>query len=178
MGPSGERFHRHDLPCGDVDQGLIPQIEFASTQCRAQVHRQATSSVCVVHVVTVEDGVATGAGVLGPIHRQIGAADEFLAGRTRVGDGDADARAKGCRFVSRRVRGVDRCGQGMRELLRVVDSADVFGNDEKFVAANAGNGVLWPRGGGEPAGEPHQRTVSGFVTETVIDDLEIVDVEQ
>ena len=60
----------------------------------------------------------------------------------------------------------------------VLDVADVVDEDGELVAAEPRHGVADADAAFKPAGDPHQQFVAGHVAETVIDDLEAVEVEE
>ena len=63
------------------------------------------------------------------------------------------------------------------ELIGVDERARVVSNDDELVATHARDGVARPQPGPEPIGDGLQRLVAARVTDTVVDLLEVIDVD-
>ena len=68
--------------------------------------------------------------------------------------------------------------EAARKVGDLVDLAHLVAEDDELVAAEPGDGVALTRARPEPLGHVHQQCVTDVVTETVVDMLEPVEVEQ
>ena len=125
------------------------------------------------------EGIAAGAGLLGPVHRRIGAVDQ----RHRVGTVlgiDADAQA--ARERQRVAADVGRQRQRVEDLLG--DGSGIAGarhlgeQDDELVAAVPAHRVRLAHRGLETAGGELQDPIADRVAERVVDLLEVVEVDE
>ncbi len=94
-----------------------------------------------------------------------------------VGDDHADTRAEAHLVVAERERLVEHRAQPVRQGEHVVDARDVVTHHRELVAAEPGELVAGTQHAAQPARGGREQLVAGFVSEAVVDDLEVVDVE-
>ena len=132
----------------------------------------------LVHALVEQHHPAPAVG-LGRVHRQVGVTQHFVGGAVaEVAEGDADAAAGhqlGAVDYHRRRQHVE---QPLRQRQRSVGRADVFEQHREFVAAEARHQVARPHAVGQPACHLAQQQVAGDVAQTVVDELEAVEVEE
>lgn len=126
--------------------------------------------------VGVEDHVAAAARGLGPVHRRVGGLQEFVgAGVLGAGCHHADARGDGEVVAV----DVERLGEGVEHGLGdLARTRGFWDQDDEFVAAHASDELARPGGAGAQAGGGlHEQRVADRVSEGVVDDLEMVEVD-
>ena len=72
----------------------------------------------------------------------------------------------------------ERLGDALGDPGRAVLVADVLGEHGELVAAEAGDGVARAQGLLDPGGDGREQLVAGGMTEAVVDELELVEVEE
>lgn len=113
-----------------------------------------------------------GFGDIGEFQQCVDVTGVFRVQTASHADGNADvvvSQPDGLR------KGVEQvCGN----LPDVVGLADVFGDDDEFIVSHPDDCIRFSQGGFEPAGDQSQQFVAQFVTETFVDELEAVDIQQ
>ncbi len=178
--PTHERLDPDHLGAGERDDRLVVHAELAAHERPPQRALDLEAPDRPVAHRLVEQLDPAPPELLGREHRDVGVAQQP---RGRVvsssGDDDADARAEEHLVLAERERLVEHGAQPVRERQHVVDLvADVVADDRELVAAEAGEPVAGAQHPAETPGRGGEQLVAGFVAETVVHDLEVVDVEQ
>ncbi len=127
----------------------------------------------------VKDRIPVPPEILGPVHGVVGIAQQifrFVVARMPHGDSGADG-GVGLRVVELE-RDLELLMKAFGDARRVADRLDVLRDDDEFVAAEATDRVAGPADGSDPIGNRHEQLVADEVTETVVDGLEPVDIEE
>ena len=176
MRPPGEHLEAFDLPVRESHDGLIMGSELTPLQRNLEVEPELSlSAELLVECRLVERVGAFGA--LDAVHRDVGIADEVLAGyEPRGTNSDADTHVAGDLATPERIRPVDRLQQPLGGRGRSLGARFAHEHGE-LVAAEASRQVLRANRSTEPAGEFGQQLVTGTVTPRVVDRLEAIEVE-
>ncbi len=181
MFPARQRFEALERAAGQIDDRLIEHLEFALLQGPAQIALQLHQQDHLIVHGRIEQHVRLVlAARLGLIQGDIGVAQQvFRPLAVAVIQGDADA-GRGVNFVTADVKGF---GQALMEALGaehgVARLAQFGQEDQEFIPAHAGDQIAAAAQRGVQALADHrQHPVADVVAQTVVDDLEPVDVEQ
>ncbi len=127
----------------------------------------------------VEELGAMSALVLGAVHRGVGVADEGLRRLGSVsGAGDPDAGGDEDLVVGEQDGTRDLFEDSVGEAHHRVRVVDVGAEDRELVTAETGHGVARSQHATEAVADGHEELVAGFVSQAVVDDLEVVEVEE
>ena len=180
--PADERLGAHDARRPEIDDGLVVELELVAPLGMPQLRgdRQLASRVALWRLV---QAVAVAPAVLGGVHGDVGMLEQRLG---RVAIGRKQARADAGRHVQvgagdrKRLRerrsqlGGDRLGRRARRAL--IDGT--LHEHEELVAALARDDVAGPARFAQPLRNHHQQLVSDRVTEAVVHELEVVQVDE
>ena len=175
--PPDQGLHADGLACREVHDRLVVRAQLVALQgpAQAQLVVEAGCGLVVHGLVEVRRLVAPGA--LGAEHGRVGLAEQRLGARARGGGSDPDARGE--RDLVRGDR--ERCGDGLpdglhEELELVV--ADRLADDGELVAAESGERVAGSDHLRQPLGHIDEQGITDAVTESVVDGLERVEVQE
>src|SRR5262249_42989110 len=117
------------------------------------------------------------AGVLGGVHRHVGVAEEIVRTILRRGlAGNPDAAGDDDLAALQVEWSPQPLADPLRHANRLV-GAGAFEQHGELVAAEPGHRVAWTDTHLEPVGDDDQEAIAALVAETVVDDLELIDVE-
>ena len=178
VAPADQRLDADDPAGRQLDDRLVVDGEVAAADAPAQVGVQLVSLDDGAMHLRVEDlGPALAVG-LGPVHRDVGIAQELVDELAAAGDADPDAAADddvGPRDRERQLEGDDDAlGQGHG----VLDGRALAGQDRELVAAEARQQVALAQLRPDALGDVDEQLVARRVTERVVDHLEVVEVEE
>ena len=172
MLPAHQRLEAGDAAEVEVDDRLVVQDQLLVLDRALELLAAIEPGQRVdVHVVG-EDRVAVGAGGLGGVHREVGVAQQVVAG---LGGGDADAGAQVQALALEHHGRGEHLEQALDEHLGLARAA---GEDRELVAAQAGDGVVGAQRVAQPLAADLEQAVAGGVAERVVDLLEVVEVEE
>ena len=138
MLPADERFKPAQRSGVQRDDRLIEQPEFTALECAFEIVFNLQFGLCLGQQFRNEQLEAPFAQRLGPVHRDIGIAQDVL-GRVGTGLRDADSDARpGVDLTVRDREGRPQCGQdafGARDCSGL--ALHVFEENGEFVAAHA-----------------------------------------
>ena len=149
-------------------------------ECASQVHLELHTALHNVLHSRLKDDVPVLAVPLGAVHRDVGVAQKVLH-RCALPGGDPDARGHGdSRVVAAREDewGLQRLAQALGDQLGVRCLAELFGEHDELVAADASQGGGVAYGAVEPRGDRLQQVVADGVPERVVYAGEVVEVDQ
>lgn len=182
--PAGLGGDRHDPAIAEADDGLVEQCELAVLECGAQPGGQLRLPYDVLlHLGRVQLDAAL-SGRLGPVHREVGVAQQLARPQARFGEADADGRGDADIVAADGVRLGELDPQPVGELQDLlfarVPVAAAVAHDERreLVAAEAGGGVALPHRVLESAGGLDEELIAGLVPDRVVDGLEAVEVDE
>ena len=118
------------------------------------------------------------AAALGRVHRHVGVSEQIVRRLVSRRRGDADA-GTDLHLIPAQREGVrHRGGSRSSKSGASVARRHVLDEDGELVATESGDGVGGASAGEEPLGRGDQQPVAFGVTETVVDPLEVVEVEE
>jgi len=179
VGPAQQRFHAHHLAAGQVQLGLVFEVELVPRQGVAQLAFQSQPlQGARIHARGIELPVAPSL-FLGAVHGDVGVLDQGV-GILAIGGvhGHAHA-ATEHEFVFAQLQrlrhGIEDALQGGRARL----AAAMLGQQQhEFVAAQARHRVDFARGVAQAPGHVLQHPVARVVAQRVVDELETVEVDE
>ena len=178
MVPADQRLHSNDLTGPQVDLRLVEDAELFLLDRLAEVALDLATLDHPSPEVVVEQ-LAADAALLRPVHRRVGLTNQDLrVGRGIGGHDDANARGDECVVVleaQRRLEALDDALGDRDGLLLVLY---VLAEDDELVPAVTSRGVGAAQRVVETAANLHQDLVTGLVTEAVVDQLELVEVDK
>ena len=178
MVPAQHRLHRDDGAVAQPDHRLVVKLQFLALDRTLQV-------VLDLHVLDhprahdlIEDLVAAAAVLLGAVEGGVGVPDQTLGFLAAGADRDSDAGADEVLPAAQDEGPGERLGDALGDPRGAVLAADVLGEDGEFVPAEAGHGVRGAQGLLDPGGDRGQQLITGGMSETVVDQLELVEVQE
>ena len=178
MLPSDQCLEAQHLAAAGVDDRLVVQRQLVVAERGAQLALHVESVVDLAAHRLVEQGDPSPAGLLGGVHRQVGALHDLVG---RIGS-DAERDADAHRHDVLATVEADRCLHGRQQAVGdggdLEIGADVAAHDQELVAAEASDDVAAAGRGLQPVGDDLQQPVADGVTEAVVDDLEVVEVAE
>ncbi|MPM96619.1 hypothetical protein SDC9_143784 [bioreactor metagenome] len=179
MLPTRQRFGADHLATHQVDLGLVEQNEFISQHPQSQAIQMSPVALGHAIALRVEKLIAVLAGQLCPIHRLIGVAEQGIGiGVIRRVQADPDAgrnRQAVSLYIDRLAHRQQQAVQNLRTFLRRGDIAE---KDDKFVAPQTGQGVVYPQHLFQVFADTQQQLISDCMAISVIDHLETVDIHE
>ena len=178
MLPSEESLPAGNRTGSQIEFGLKDEIELLAVHGAAHAVAKLQAFDGLRRHVFREEAERVSSLALGCIHRHIGILDERfrILAVVRV-DADADAAGNAERIAVEVKRRLKFARDPLGRHRGIGERADRTENNQKFIAAEAGNGIVFTRTSVEPLCDTLQQFVATRVTETIIDDLETVDVE-
>src|SRR6185503_3072655 len=177
--PADEGLDADDPAGRDGELGLEVDDELVVRDRLTQVGLDRLAGDGAVADDLVEHRPAAAAGLLGAVHGGVGVANEVGGLGVRVGrDRDADAAADERVTVLEREWLGQRLEQPLGDGDRVVRLGDVLAHEDELVAAEARGHLVAADGAAQALGDGEQEAVAGVVAETVVDDLEAVEVDE
>ena len=177
--PAHERLEAAHVIAGELEEGLVVELELACRQRLAQVALQRAAHLHLrVHLV-LEEAVGAAAVGLGAVECEIGVADE-LVGRRSVerAHGDADAGADHHLMPLDHVGSADDLDDAMCQRRGIGGLRDGRLDDGELVAAHARDRVRLAQQRPQPVGHDLEQLVAGRMAQAVVDGLEVVEIEQ
>lgn len=178
MPPAHQRLEAADVVPGDVDDGLIVELELARRKRPAQVVLQGARGLHLHVHRLLEEAHGAAPVALGAIEGKIRVPDEIV-GRDAVGGahGDADRGADDDLVTVDVVGFAQQRDDAVGEDGGIGRAGDGDLDDGELVAPHAGNRVGLAHEGAQPRGHHAEQTVAGGVAEHVVDALEVVEIE-
>ncbi len=162
-----------------ADDGLVVDLELPCLEGPSQIGgRLEAVDGLLVHrrPVHLEPALPV---VLGQVHRQVGVAQQVVGPvARRCPQGDADAGPYRDVLGGDADRRLERVGDPSRHLLGGARHPARLQQDGELVTSEAGDGVARAGRGPEPLGDPDEELVTGGMAETVVDHLELVEIEE
>ena len=179
MLPAHERFHLGDAPGFHQHDRLVEDAQLAPVQRVAEVRLELQPRQGVGVHAGVEQDVPPLAAGLGAIHGDVGIAEQALAVML-AGFGQGDAQAGGDdEFAPVQREGLcEAAGDRLRQGHGIRFGGEVLQQHHELVAAEPGHGVAGPDAAAQPLRRLDQQPVARVVTQAVVDELEIVEVEE
>ena len=186
MGPAHQRFKADDSPAAEIDFGLVMENQLAGSQCAPQVGFDLQSGDGALPHGGIEDRKTRLAGSFGGVHGDIGVAQNFF-GRLIVVVTKRHSHAEGGEHrTAFEQEGKTHVGlNAFGDAPGVFDGVNVFDEHGKLIAAEARHGAAQAaheigraNGLGQTQGHTDQQLVSCDVAETVVDDLEVIEIEK
>ena len=196
MLPPNERLESYHPVIAEGHDWLVLQPELLPLDGAAQVRFELQTLDCALVHRGVENRALVAAGRLRTIHGDVGVSHQiFVGGVDRGADRDADARS-GEDFLP--ATHADWCSHGLLDAFGnahgVTGIADVVQENRELVPAESrqrvvdeilriGGGrsrdeVVTPQGSRHPAYDLDQESVSGRMTEAVVDHLEPIQIDE
>ncbi len=178
--PAQQHFHR--LPARRVavqaDDGLVVQAEFLAAQRLRQCAFQVQPALRLGLQLQAEARVLRLAGLLGAIQGEVRGLQgvDGLAVGHQPGDADAGADHQGAAIHMQRL--AQAVEHALRHLFGVHQAGQVVQQHDELVAAEARQVVARSQAAEQALGDFHQHAVADRVAETVIDQLEAVQVDE
>ncbi len=177
--PADEGLGAAHAAVAEVDQRLVLDEELVAVQGSGQGRGEAVAGDRSGVGLRVGEFEAVAARRLGPVHRDVGAA-QHLRGAALAGGAldDADGAAHGEVTAVDADGGDQRVHDAARELVDLALGVGSCGERDELVAAEPGDHLAGcGRAGLQPVGDLDEEPVSGRVAEAVVDGLEAVEVE-
>ena len=177
--PAQQRLHAVHVHRVEVEERLVQQVELAVGERGLQVHLQPEPvDHRRLHLGREQRGAVL-AHRLGAVQRDVGVAEQVLAG-VAVALGDADAGGDRQRAVEavEQERLAQHVAEPLGEQLRAGRERHALGEHHELVAAEPADRVAGPDRGREPGRDRAQQLVAGLVPERVVDLLEVVEVDE
>ncbi len=172
MLPAHERLEARVAAEVEVDDRLVVQDQFLVLDRALELLAAVEAGDGVGVQVGGEDRAAVRARGLGGVHREVGVAQQVVAG---VGARDPDARAQVQALALEHHRRREHAEQAGDERLGLIGPG---GEDGELVAAEAGDGVAGAQCVAQAVAGDLQQAVARGVAERVVDPLEVVEVEE
>ena len=178
MQPAYQRLDPARLHRGGVEDRLIDDREAVLLERLAQLVGKAHALGARGVDRRVVEGDAVAAELLGEIHRDVGAAQQFLgADRLVVGQRDADAGADLDEAAVERDRIVEKADEAVADLSRALHRLRAVEHDGELVAADTGEKPDALADVREAVGDMAQQIVARLVAIGVVDFLEAIEIE-
>jgi hypothetical protein len=179
MLPAHQGLGADDAAAAQRDLGLVVQHELVALEGPPQLTLQVETEAGPRTHRHFEDLIPGPASFLGPVHGQVGVAQQVVGPvLTVVAQGDADAGAHE-HLMAPEVDGpADVVDDALRHAGGLDFVFDLFEQHRELVAAHAGHRVLVAHRLAESRRHRHQQVVARLVTEAVVDDLEAVEVDE
>ena len=175
MTPAQKGLDTDDRTRSELDNRLVVQLELVTGEGGLQLRLQRRALDGGGAQLRLEHAVAALAAAFDRVHHGIGVGDELF--RILALDGDARAGVHMELVAEHRERPVEVLGDARGDAHGLL-LVSVLQQHGEFIAAEAGDGVFGPDAEQEALGDPRQHEVAGVVTEAVVDDLEVVQVEE
>ncbi len=173
--PADQGLDRHDLPGGEVDLGLVVQLELALLDRRLELLGETHAVAAPIEVLLVDGEVL--ATDLRAIHGNVGAAQQVLGVRRVAGnEGDADAGADPGPDRGEDERLLEPRRQPLGDRRGEV-GVGVHQHHTELVAAEADEQVGVSQRSLQAGAELTQELIAGGMAERVVDLLEAVEVD-
>ena len=175
--PARERFDGHHAVAGEVDDGLVVDVDLAQPDRSLERGDGLLPPADALFHLRLVRGNLPLAGLLRVVHRNVGVADELVRGRRGGREGDADARVHRHLLplhAERLAERLDEPGGNPFDLLRV---RAVRENGE-LVSTEPRRNVGRPHTRLQPVRERHEQRVAHRMAETIVDRLEVVEIEE
>ena len=133
---------------------------------------------CCVHC-RVEHGHSTLAARLRRVHRDVGVPEQLVGPDLGpAGDRDPNAAADHDFLTQHRQRDLERLDDPVGDRHCPIEPCVVLEEDRELVAAEPGRQVVGPDAALDAFGDRGEKAIAGGVTEGVVDDLEVVEVQE
>ena len=163
----------------ELHDGLIDQGELVPFRGAAQARAKLAAGRRLFQELGSEDLDAATTGVLGRVHGDVGVAQEIVSGLAAgPGQGDADARPHARRAVAEIDGRPEDLEDALRHLSGHCGSIDVLEEDRELIAAQAGRRVARADRRPDTFGDDLEGLVAPRVSEAVVEELEVVDIEE
>ena len=178
MVPTDEGLDAADLVVGEVDDGLVMQLELAGRERFAQVLLHGAAHLHLRIHFGSEEAIGAAPVALGTVERQIGVADQLVGARA-VGraHGDADAGADHdlrAVEIEGRAHALDDAQRQHGRIRRLDDGLQ----HRELVSAHARDRVRLPDQHAQAFRHHLEELVAGGMAQRVVHGLEVVEVEQ
>lgn len=177
--PAQEGFGADQAAAAQAELGLVVEAEFVAFEGAAQFVFQGHAFGGLEGEVAGVELDAVPAFGFGLVHGGVGVLDEGGGVAAVLGEAaDADAGADEEFVVLGFEWGVEAGEQALGQLLGLFGVAQVRQEDDEFVAAEAGDGVVAAELVAEAGGDALEEDVADGVAEAVVDVFEAVEVEE
>jgi hypothetical protein len=175
-------YHRtrgsESAPAADVDDGLVEDRELVPVDGAVQLAGDREPSLGFLVHRRLEQDVARLSIALGDVHRGIGIAQQIIrVVRVGAADRDPDADPHEHMLVSDTERFLEGFEHAISDLTDLRRDVDVLDQQRELVTAESSDSIAGPDHRGEPRGHRDQQLVARGMTEAVIDQFEIVEVD-
>jgi len=178
MGPAGQSLEAKQAMGGDIVFRLILHVNLASRNGVAQLIFQIQAFAHQRAKLRSKVHGAVFAIALGGIHGAVGLLQQVGVIGGVVGENtDADAGADGDFVVPNLKRSSQNIQQTLGNSVRVFPGADVGQNHRELVASEAGEGIRLANPGAQTGRNLNQKEIADRVTETVVDQLETIQID-
>ena len=182
MTPAHERLGTHHRPAVQIDHRLVVQLELVALHGPLQVglERQPAADLTGKHRLVLGDAAAVLRLVtLRVVHRHVRLREHLLRGNPLPrGDRDPDTGMREDLPATQIHRLPNLVEQPGRDVVRLGPVVEIFKQDDELVAAHPRGGVSRTKLRRDPARDRAQQFVTGGMAETVIDRLEVVQVDE
>ncbi len=176
--PPQQRLGADDAAVGQAHDRLVEELELLALDGLPERGLDVEARGDLLLQLVAEQLDAGPPEVLGAVHGGVGVAQELLGGCPGAAECDAHARGGEQLATRQRDRLVQHLDDAFGELDRFGDVLDVLAHDHELVAAEPGDGVGRADRAHEPSRDLEQQLVADDVTETVVHELEAVEVEE
>ena len=175
--PAHQRLGGHDRTGLEVDDRLIVDHQLVALEgLPKSVEDVEPVDGSILHG-QIEEGAAVLAALLDPVHREVRAPQELLGVERVLRHGDPDARGHHDLFAAQAERRIEQPADALGRGQGVVEAADALEQHRELVTAEAGDGVRRARRVIDPRGCRRDQLVATRMSEAVIDELEVVEVD-
>ena len=168
-----------ERPAVGIDLGLVDDVQFVLLDRPAQggIECQPVAGFDVERFgVELELALAQ---LLGVMHGRVRMTQQDFEVDAVVGkEADAEAAIDAHFLAFEHDRRTDGILDAVQDVQRVAQPTVVAEDEHEFVAAVAGDGVRIAQAGFQPAGDFDQQFVAGAMTEAVVDELEVVEIDE
>lgn len=183
MCPPNERFDADHPLTREFDDRLIDQKELGRTvserfDCSPQVLFEFELIDEFGMHLGREDLVTALSTALGPVHREIRVTEDFAGAFTGTRGGHSDAGADPNLSSVQKERNLECSRDSLDNDDRILQAWNVVEKHREFVTAEACDGIAAPGGVQEPGSDRAEKPITRGMTETVIDGLEVVQIEE
>jgi len=178
VGPTDQRLIPDDTAIGQRHDRLVVNHKLGFVQSASDLVLDNQACQCLgVHGV-IEESPAGSSRRLGAEQGRVGIAQQAGAGGTLHVEGDSDGDG-GHNSVTTDGQFSPYGGHyPLGDKLGLVCVLEIGDNDDELVAARAAHPVLWPQDSSDPVRYRHQDLIAGRVTQRVVHNLEVVQVDE
>ena len=176
--PAHQGFRTDDLTRFENHDRLVLQKEFFPLDCLTQVGFDHEPLECRGVHPRLKENMLTLAARLGNVHRNVRVTHQFI--RRFAGHRLRDTHTRAHKdFLATKHERTTQCGRNaVGNLYHIVDDVRVFDKHGEFVSAEPCDHVGVAHTRFEPAGRIDQQSITGSMTQRIVDGLEVVEIEK